>query len=368
MKILYITPNHFDNSGGGIYAHNIYNALKQENLNVYIYSPNNLGIKAIKNKRNDILSRILGHSNFMYMDWKRNKNKIIDEEYDAIFLSNSRLGFIAEDLKKGGYKGDIIAHFDNIEYDYCDEYAKQYNKFKAKIFKMIEKKNVFKDEKRLIEFSDKLIFLTKRDSIRAKRLYNYQQKIKEFIIPICMENNNEKLKSVDDKLNFIFIGSLWYGPNVEAITWFVDNIWTVYYGKRTDIKLIIAGSRPVDEIIKYNSIENIQVHANFNCVGDIIPQKGIFISPIINGAGMKVKIAEALQLGLPIIATKESLVGYDEVKNFKFIVEANSVDQYVAAMNEFLSNSKFDSEEIKEEFNKYYSLDRLRRDLLKVFE
>lgn len=367
MKVLYITPNKFDNSGGGICAENIYNAMRELNIEIDIYSPNNFGIKSIKNKKNDILSRILGHSNFMYIDWKKKKNEILKNKYDSIFLSNSRLGFIAKDLSKSGYEGEIISHFDNIEYDYCDEYAKKYNKIKEKIFKIIEKKNIFRDEKNTVIYSNKLIYLTRRDLLRSKELYGYSMDAKRFIIPICMNNNLVRLKPINNKINFVFIGSLWYGPNSESIKWFVNNVWKKSFINDKNLSLIIAGSKPNEEIIKMNSIKNIDVYPNFSSIEDIIPKNSIFISPIISGAGMKVKIAEALQMGLPIIASKESLIGYEEVNKFDFIIEANDEVEYIKAINEVSKNMEFDNRKICRIFNEYYSIERLKRDLMKVY-
>lgn len=370
MKVLYITPNKFDKSGGGICSENIYLSLLNLDIKLDLYSPNEKeiisekNIQAFKSIESDVFSRLLGHSNFMYIDWKKNKDIILKRNYDVIVLSNSRLGFIAKSMRESGYKGKIITHFDNIEYDYCDEYAKKFNKIKSYLFTKVEKGNVKRDELQALKYSDECIFLTKRDENRSYELYNI--KSKSNIIPICLEDDDEELKIKSSKTTFVFLASLWYPPNVEGIIWFLENIWIKNYKENNNVELIIAGSRPDSKIYEYKTIENIKIIPNFRNVSDIIPQGSIFISPIIHGAGMKVKIAEALKIGIPIIASKESLVGYDEVLSSDYVYEANREDEYINIMNLFITQGVSNPIKMKDLFKKYYSIDRCSSELYKI--
>ncbi|OPX47474.1 glycosyltransferase [Clostridium thermobutyricum] len=375
MKVLFITPNDINSiNGGGINVKKLYLSLKSiEEIELKVYSPTEAlktDILSKKNKINDVLSRLAFHSNYMYIDWKFNKNKIIEYSPDVVILSNSRLGFIAKYLKNKWPNIKIITQLDNIELDYCENYVEKFKGIKKKLIKLIERKSVYRDEKKAFDYSDSIIFLTERDKKRAKTLYEYKVK-KEYIIPICLEKKIELNKKSNKKLNFIFLGSLWYYPNYSGIEWFIKNVWkNIEYD---NFQLIIAGSKPSETIKAYNGKDNIVVYPNFKSVEEIIPENSVFISPILEGAGMKVKIAEALSMGLPVIATEESLIGYDEAINKgenKCIYKANTNIEFINKIKEIVRDySQIKMKNISNMiFEEYYYIDRCKDEISKILE
>ncbi|MBC2397113.1 glycosyltransferase [Clostridium tetanomorphum] len=362
-KLLFITPNDIlESSGGGINVKKLYLAVKKlDNIDIYIYSPSKVDesyILANKNKKNDIYSRLRLHSNYLYIDWEKNKEKVYDLNPDIVLLTNSRLGFIAKDLKEKIKNCKVITQFDNIEYDYCIEYMNKYAGIKRVINMNIEKICVKRDEKTALLYSDCAVFLTIRDQKRANDLYNVD--IKSEILPICIEKQHYNFNKNNNKYNLVFLASLWYKPNEEGILWFIDNVWKNIVDK--NISLIIGGKKPSKKLLRYNDRDNIKIYPNYKCVSDIVPINSIFISPIFTGAGMKVKVAEALSMGYPVIASNEALEGYEEIiydcdnisvckanNSFEFIEAIQKISRYHTIM--LKNNSKY-------LFNKYYSLDR----------
>ena len=161
---------------------------------------------------------------------------------------------------------------------------------------------------------------------------------------------------------------MWYPPNSKGIKWFIKEVWSEI--KSEDIRLIIGGSNPDNELMKFNNKNNINIYPNFSNVEKIVPKNSIFISPIFEGAGMKVKIAEALSMGLPIVATDEALVGYDEVigSSKNVIFNANNKEEFINAINKIILH--YNTEEVQENarkiFNKYYCINRCKNELIKI--
>jgi glycosyltransferase involved in cell wall biosynthesis len=104
------------------------------------------------------------------------------------------------------------------------------------------------------------------------------------------------------------------------------------------------------------------LHSDFADISDIVPRNALFLSPTFHGAGMKVKIAEALSLGLPVVGTDESFVGYDEVMSFDGVFLANNVQEFKSAIDKYLTMSDEELAKIetqnKEAFLKYYEYGR----------
>lgn len=361
MNILYITCNKFEKSGGGICAESLFDALVSTENNVDLYSPNERfnSIYAKKNKVNDIVSRVFLHSNFMFVNWIKNRKKIFEKKYDVIFLSNSRLGFIAKDVKKNNPNTKIIIHFDNIEYDYCKHYFGDKNSLMTKLKVLIESLAVKRDESNAIQYSDRLIFLTSRDKNRCEEIYKFKRK--SSIIPICLNKIDVDLRK-NRSVNIVFLGSLWYKPNHNSIVWFLNEVWPTIKIKFPDLNFIIAGRNPNNELKELIKNKNANILPNFSTIEDVIDKNSIFISPIIEGAGMKVKVAEAMSYGVPIIASTESLVGYEEVVGMDFIYKADTKQQYEYAIENII-NKSFDDKKIISEFNKFYSQQRCNKEI-----
>lgn len=373
MNILYITDNNIMGHGGGcLGARKYYSAIKayalKKNASFKVISlgqnmPEAMDVDVVKNRKLDKSARLHGHSNFMYFTWKKHKDKIMSYHPDVLFLGRTRLGFIAKEFKRGQPEIKIITFVDNIEYDYVDSYFALEKGIKGKILKTIEKHVVKNDEGDAIKYSDRLVYLTHRDVKRCKELYHYNDPC-EYILPICLEHTHN-LKIKTSKKTVAFIGSLGYGANVSAVEMLIKQVWLPNFAQNDDFQLIIAGGNPIDEIYRWTRLApNIRLVADFNELEDFLPQNSLMVAPIPTGAGMKVKVAETLSMGLPIVGSDEALVGYeDAIRDDKLhaIIRANSVDEYVEAINLLFASGEKNLMEIEIQnqqiFCKHYSFD-----------
>ena len=377
MNILYITDNNIMGHGGGcLGARKYYSAIKayaaKKNASFRVISlgqnmPEAMNVDVVKNRKLDKSARLHGHSNFMYFTWEKHKDKIMAYHADVLFLGRTRLGFIAKELKKVQPEIKIITFVDNIEYDYVDSYFALKKGIKGKILKTIEKYVVRNDEGDAVKYSDRLVYLTHRDVKRCKELYHYNDPC-EYILPICLEHTRN-LKIKTSKKTVAFIGSLGYGANVSAVEMLIKQVWLPNFAQNDDFQLIIAGGNPIDEIYRWTKLaSNIRLVADFNEPEDFLPQNSLMVAPIPTGAGMKVKVAETLSMGLPIAGSDEALVGYEEaIKDDKLygIQRANAVEEYVHAIQTFAEMDDGMLLQIKcqnvQLFQKYYTFKRAKK-------
>lgn len=376
MNILYITDNNIMGHGGGcLGARKYYSAIKayaaKKNASFRVISlgqnmPEAMNVDVVKNRKLDKSARLHGHSNFMYFTWEKHKDKIMAYHADVLFLGRTRLGFIAKELKKIQPEIKIITFVDNIEYDYVDSYFALERGIKGKILKKIEKQVVKTDEGDAVKYSDRLIYLTHRDIKRCKELYHNTESY-GYILPICLEHTrNLTLKT--SKKTVAFIGSLSYGANVSAVKMLIKQVWLPNFAKNEDFQLIIAGGNPADEIYYWTKLaSNIRLVADFNEPEDFLPQNSLMVAPIPTGAGMKVKVAETLSMGLPIAGSDEALVGYeDAIVDDKLggIRRANTAAEFTQIIREFLEmdgrNLLRVAFQNKNIFNKYYTFKKAK--------
>lgn len=371
MKILLVSDNKIMGFGGGcLEERKYYSGLKrysQDNdVEFKVISPDTdipelFPIKLSKNKFIDILVRMLGHSSYLYYNWLINKKKIVEYKPDMIVIGRSRFGYMAKYFKKKYPACKIVCNMENVEYDYIDGYFSNTKSILKKLYIQLERKCVKRDEVDAIKYCDALDYLSIRDHKRTHQLYHVNGK-REMILPICLEKGRT-LKFETEKKNVIFVGSLNYSSNIDAITDFINNVWMKNFSQNDKINLIIGGSNPTDELkALITKIPNCKLHCNFDSLESIVPQNSLMIAPIKSGAGMKVKVAETISMGLPIAASDEALVGYDKAESnclYGGIARINTHEEYVRVIEEFLQcpqeRMKNIYTENKNLFKSYYS-------------
>jgi len=379
MKVLYISDNKVNGIGGGsLGAHKAYSCIKavcEENgyyfktltLDESLPERIDFHVNKYKTKKIDMKARLYGHSTFIYFVWKNIKEKLKD--FDIVFLGRSRFGFIAKDIKKYNKSCKIITIFENIEFDYAKAYFSREKNAKKFILTFIEMFAAKRDEKDCVINSNEFILLTSRDEKRLRELYKKSNNKQTHIIPVCLEKTID-LKIESDKKTVVFIGSLHYQANISSIMWFLSEVWKKHF-EFSDIEFIIAGNRPPkylkDEISKYGNVALIE---NFDSVVDFVPKNALMIAPIKEGAGMKVKVAETLSMGLPIAASDEALVGYEEVLGEDGIYRANTADEYKSVIEEYMRMRKEECisgiEDRKELFDKFYTYERVKKCIVEL--
>ncbi len=145
----------------------------------------------------------------------------------------------------------------------------------------------------------------------------------------------------------IFAGRMNWYPNIEAADYLVDEIFPLLKRRYPTARLVIAGANPPQHLIarsKENS--DIEVTGFVEDIRPYIEQASVYVCPITDGGGTKLKILDALAMGKPIVASQIAAEGID-VENGINIILADSPDEYVAAIG-----SLFESDQRRIEIGK----------------
>jgi len=108
--------------------------------------------------------------------------------------------------------------------------------------------------------------------------------------------------SFSDRKNILFIGGFIHQPNVDAIHWFVHEIFPLIKNQIPDVRLFVIGSDPPADI-RSPTDDSIVVTGFVEQVEPYLEQSRIFIAPVRYGAGVKGKINKSMCYGLPVVTT-----------------------------------------------------------------
>ncbi|TSA24445.1 glycosyltransferase [bacterium] len=365
MKILFINPIHIGEKGGGEIVVLIQlNICKKIGKVTYFGRPfrskkDKDGLERIievkVSKRKSIKALFKRYSSSIIVDWIDFRNEIKIKEYDFAYIQFSYLDMIVEDLKK--LKIPTIVKVHNIEYNLNNLLI---NKNKHNFVKNIFQKRKIKAEKSVIDKSDICLVFSKEEKEDLISIYNIdEEKVKIRCMSLFRQEYHYKPNN-----NILITGSLWYKPNVDGIVWFIENVWRHLPVSSKQINLSIAGSRAQKKLKKVlHKYKGIKLYEDVEDMSLLFSKAGIYIAPIFWGAGVKVKICEALSYGLPIILTKHANIGYNLMNKEEAII-TDSAEEMRQSIIELLENDDKKAKISKSAFEKFDKKHSFHYDLM----
>lgn len=349
MKILHITPEAPGEFSGGKMAVRqtlfslVENGYKVDYVGPEIPDPHLKGLYAHtyelepeKNVLIRIYDTLHGNTNQRYRAWLRLKLNI--SVYDAVVMDFTKLDYVLRRIPRD----KLIVRVLNVEKDYSD---RQYEREKT-LLHLLEKNLTGGREAKIVCQAAKLIPLTEKDRERLTELYGVPSNGMT-VVPICLEKTHRQaeLAGADESVRMILTGSLWYGPNYLGIKWFLENV----YGKLDFPKcLIIAGFRPNQELIELvKQFSDVSLVDSPQSMEPYFKQADLAIAPVFDGAGMKVKVAEALSWGLAVVGTSHAFEGY-EIAHGVNSYRAENAEDFETCIRDFYQKKPKERLEMKQ--------------------
>ena len=148
---------------------------------------------------------------------------------------------------------------------------------------------------------------------------------KILVLPNCVDSSQYQPLKVDRKpKHIIFSGSFTYGPNHEAMLWFVQKVYPLILRQIPDTQLLITGDHAR---LPFPKMDNIQLTGYVDDVRSLIASCDVSLAPLWNGGGTRLKILEAMTIGTPVVATSKGAEGLS-VQNGEHILIADKPEKF----------------------------------------
>jgi glycosyltransferase involved in cell wall biosynthesis len=181
----------------------------------------------------------------------------------------------------------------------------------------------------------------------AKKLLNYEKKhLKMFSCNLsCSEVDKEKLQAIDNSIrvevipngtdtsyfmpnpnkekNHIIthIGGL-VAANLDAVQYFLSEIWPIVKRAKNDICLNLVGRNAPKTILDIaKNDQNIQIAGFVEDVRPYMEEAALIIVPLRYGGGTKLKVLNSLAMGKAVVSTSIGIEGIDVSPGKNIIVE-----------------------------------------------
>lgn len=138
----------------------------------------------------------------------------------------------------------------------------------------------------------------------------------EYFAPQVCEEGGEKFTAV-------FVGAMDYWANVDAVLWFVREIWPEVRLAIPEATFRIVGSNPSAEVRALDGSEGVSVTGRVVDVRPFINRAKIVVAPMRIARGVQNKVLEAMAMGKAVVSTPAGLEGIDAQAGAEAIAAAS---------------------------------------------
>ncbi|MFT6836022.1 MAG: glycosyltransferase involved in cell wall biosynthesis [Francisellaceae bacterium] len=204
--------------------------------------------------------------------------------------------------------------------------------------------------------------------VEGKKLEKFERKVvNEFSLNItCSELDSERLLSIapgaviesipngvdidyfhplkkrqnpnPENFKIIFAGRLNAYTNDQAAKYIAFELWPRIRMEFPGAKLYLVGQNPSEEIIqRLKTDERFFITGFVDDIRTYIDEADIYICPITDGGGTKLKVLDALAMGIPLLANKIACEGIETVED-ESVLYSNNTQQYLDNISVLIKN------------------------------
>jgi glycosyltransferase involved in cell wall biosynthesis len=135
----------------------------------------------------------------------------------------------------------------------------------------------------------------------------------------------------------VYAGSVTYRANLDAVTWFLRDVLPRVRAEHPQVEFWVTGAT---EGVQLDALPN-RALARFTGqipdVKDVIGDARVCVAPILGGGGTRLKILEALALGVPVVSTRKGVEGLD-VDDGEHVLVADTAEAFADRVGRILED------------------------------
>lgn len=133
-------------------------------------------------------------------------------------------------------------------------------------------------------------------------------------VPIGVDStyfDPSQVAAEDSANRILFVGNYRHPPNGDAVHFFVQEVFPLIRREIPNAEFCVAGSN--SELLNQQQLreaDGIRVAGFVRDIRSCYGSAALFVAPILTGTGMRVKLLEALSMGMAVVATPLAAQGF----------------------------------------------------------
>ena len=139
----------------------------------------------------------------------------------------------------------------------------------------------------------------------------------------------------EDK-TLVFTGAMDYWANVDAVSWFVKEVFPLVRCRVLGARFCIVGSNPSAEVRRLAGHPAVEVIGRVPDVRPFIAHAALAVAPLRIARGVQNKVLEAMAMGKAVVTTPQGLEGIDAVPG-RDLICADGPEEFASSIGALLS-------------------------------
>mgnify|MGYP005780535289 CR=1 FL=1 len=144
----------------------------------------------------------------------------------------------------------------------------------------------------------------------------------DWLVPWYDKYNKSVIRNIDwDKPFIIYYGAMGRPENYLSVQWLIENIMPLINSK---IRLVVIGSG--SETIEKFASERVDILGFVDNVSPFFSRTMCLVAPLVLGAGIKIKVLEAMSAGVPVLTNQIGIEGVEAKSGKDYFYCKDAVD------------------------------------------
>ena len=228
------------------------------------------------------------------------------QSFDIAILETLYLAPYVADIRKHS-KAKIVLRAHNVESEVWARVAANMAPGPRRAYLHYLVRKLRRYEQEMLNHFDLIAAITARD-LEQFRTMGFQRRGIVVPVGINLREYPPAPSLPEGPLRLGFIGSLDWAPNAEGLRQFLKDSWPRIHSTLPTITLEIAGRNAPDWLLS-QTFPGVKVLGEVSDARAFIQHQHLMIAPLYAGGGVRVKILEAMALGIPTLNTRLAIEG-----------------------------------------------------------
>lgn len=185
----------------------------------------------------------------------------------------------------------------NKEYELVEQEAQKYSGIKKKILESDSRRTLMFEKQEACEAD--IVYSVCDDNTQFLKAFNSNA---HSMLP-TYEIKNNKIENYKFKNTYkiLFLGGLSWKANLDGLKWFVNEVFPIVKSNVPQASLTVIGGG-----VNYNPFEgkdDVEYLGYMKDISGVYKDKMVFIVPLFEGSGIRIKILDAFANEIPVVST-----------------------------------------------------------------